>query len=62
MSAFKTWKVLYNADLVSHTEINVALLHELLSKAIRSEAGSIGYLVGEETTALEQTGIEDEAN
>lgn len=53
---FKTWDVTYTAKLVSHSNINVALLHELIDKAMRSEAGDIGYLVGNSETKLDQTG------
>jgi hypothetical protein len=57
---FKTWEVTYTAKLVSHTNINVTLLHELIDKAMRSEAGDIGYLVGDSQTKLDQTGGDDE--
>ena len=50
---FKTYKVTYTADLVSHGTINVTLLAELIDKALRAEAGSIGYLVGDSTTVLD---------
>ena len=59
MENFKTWDVTYTAKLVSHSNINVALLHELIDKAMRSEAGDIGYLVGASETKLDQTGGED---
>jgi maltose-binding protein MalE len=57
---FKTWDVNYTAKLVSHSNINVALLHELIDKAMRSEAGSIGYLVSDSHTKLDQTGGADD--
>ena len=60
MENFKSWDVTYTAKLVSHSNINVALLHELIDKAMRSEAGSIGYLVGDSQTKLDQTGGADD--
>ena len=60
MDNFKTWDVTYTAKLVSNSNINVSLLHELISKAMRSEAGDIGYLVGAEETRLDQTGGSEE--
>lgn len=60
MDEFRTWELTYTTKLVSHSNINVALIHELLDKAIRSEAGDIGYLVGITETTLNQTsGNED---
>jgi hypothetical protein len=50
MENFKTWQVNYTAELVSKHHINVALLHEIIAKALRDNAGSIGYLVGEDKT------------
>jgi hypothetical protein len=49
---FKTWQVTYTAELVSKHHINVALLHEIIAKALRDNAGSVGYLVGEDKTDL----------
>jgi hypothetical protein len=49
---FKTWEIIYNAKLVSTSHINVALLHEVISKALRDNAGAIGYLVGQDSTDL----------
>jgi hypothetical protein len=49
---FKTWDVIYNAKLVSNGHINVALIHEVIAKALRDNAGSIGYLVGQDSTDL----------
>jgi hypothetical protein len=54
MENFKTWQVTYTAELVSKHHINVALLHEIIAKALRDNAGSIGYLVGEDTTDLQE--------
>lgn len=50
---FKTYKVTYTAELVSHGTINVTLLAELIDNALRSEAGKIGYLVGDSRTVLD---------
>lgn len=55
---FKTWDVTYTAKLVSNGHINVALLHEVIAKALRDNAGAIGYLVGQDSTDL--TGGGDE--
>ena len=60
MDEFKTWDLTYTVTLVSHANINVALIHELIDKAIRSEAGDIGYLVGQGQTKLDQTGGKDD--
>jgi hypothetical protein len=49
---FKTWKLTYTAELVSTSDLNVSLLHEAIAKALRDEAGTIGYLVGSDTTDL----------
>jgi hypothetical protein len=49
---FKTWQVTYTAELVSKHHINVALIHEIIAKALRDNAGSIGYLVGDDETDL----------
>jgi len=49
---FKTWDLIYNAKLVSTGHINVALLHQVIAQAMRDNAGSIGYLIGEDSTDL----------
>jgi hypothetical protein len=49
---FKTWELIYNAKLVSTGHINVALLHQVIAQAMRENAGSIGYLIGEDSTDL----------
>jgi hypothetical protein len=49
---FKTWELIYNAKLVSTGHINVALLHQAIAKALRDEAGSIGYLITNDSTDL----------
>jgi hypothetical protein len=55
---FKTWQVTYTAELVSKHHINVALIHEIIAKALRDNAGSIGYLVGDDETELTGDGNE----
>jgi len=52
MENFKTWQVNYTAELVSKHHLNVALIHEIIAKALRDNAGSIGYLVGDDVTEL----------
>lgn len=54
MENFKTWELSYKAKLVSTGHLNVALLHEAIAKALRDQAGSIGYLVGEEWADLNE--------
>jgi hypothetical protein len=49
---FKTWELIYNAKLVSTSHLNVSLLHQAIAKAMRDQAGEIGYLVGEDSTDL----------
>jgi hypothetical protein len=49
---FKNWELIYNAKLVSNGNINVALLHEVIAQALRNNAGSIGFLVGQDSTDL----------
>ena len=56
MENFKTWQVNYTAELVSKHHLNVALIHEIIAKALRDNAGSIGYLVGEDATDLQEKG------
>jgi hypothetical protein len=56
MENFKTWQVTYTAELVSKHHINVALIHEIIAKALRDNAGSIGYLVGDDVTELNGDG------
>ena len=60
MENFKTWELTYKAKLVSTGHLNVALLNQAIAKALRDEAGAVGYLVGEEWTDLTQTN-EDKA-
>ena len=54
MENFKTWQVTYTAELVSKHHLNLALIHEIIAKALRDNAGSIGYLVGEDATELKE--------
>lgn len=54
MKTFKTWELSYKATLVSTGHLNVALLNQAIAKALRDEAGSVGYLIGEEWTDLNQ--------
>lgn len=55
MENFKTWELTYKTTLVSTGHLNPALLHEAIAKALRDQAGAVGYLVGEEWTDLNQT-------
>ena len=52
MNKFKSWELVYNAKLVSTGHINVALLHDVITKAMRDNAGSIGFLIDEDSTDL----------
>jgi hypothetical protein len=52
---FKTWQLTYKTNLVSTGHLNPSLLHEAIAKALRDQAGAVGYLVGEEWTDLTQT-------
>lgn len=52
MDKFKTSELIYNARLVSTCHINVALLHQVIAQAMRDNAGSIGYLIEEDSTDL----------
>lgn len=58
MDNFKTWELTYKATLVSTNHLNVALLHEVIAEALRDNAGSIGFLIGQDSTDL--TGGDDE--
>ena len=58
LKTFKNWELTYKAELISTGHINVSMLHEIIAKALRDNAGAIGYLVGNDTTDL--TGGEDE--
>jgi hypothetical protein len=61
MKTFENWKLTFTAELVSTGRINPAMLHELIENALRSEAGAIGYLVGESRMELNQTGDGDDS-
>ena len=52
LKTFNNWELFYNAKLVSTGHINVALLHQVIAQAIRDNAGSIGYLVVDDSTDL----------
>jgi hypothetical protein len=58
MKNFKTWQVNYTAELVSKHHLNVALIHEIIAKALRDNAGSIGYLIGDDAADLTGDGNE----
>jgi len=49
---FRNWELIYTAKLVSTSNINVALLHEVIAQALRDNAGSIGYLITDDATNL----------
>jgi hypothetical protein len=59
MENFKTWQVTYTAELVSKHHINVALLHEIIAKALQDQAGAVGYLIGDDAADL--TGDNDDS-
>jgi hypothetical protein len=59
MENFKTWELKYTAKLVSTGHINVALLHQAIAKALRDEAGSIGYLITDDSTDLTEGGTDE---
>ena len=52
MENFRNWELTYTAKLVSTSNINVALLHQVISQALRDNAGSIGYLITDDATDL----------
>jgi hypothetical protein len=49
---FKTWELTYTAKLVSTSHLNVSLLHQAIAKAMRDQAGEIGYLITDDSTDL----------
>lgn len=59
LKTFKNWELNYNAKLVSTEHINVALLHQAIAKALRDEAGSIGYLIADDSTDLIREGKDE---
>jgi len=61
MSNFTNWKLTFTADLVSKYSLegtSAGCIHENLAKALRREAGSMGYLIANEETRIDQEGEE----
>lgn len=57
MGTFKTWKLVFTAELVTTTSLdgqNSAIVHEALADALRKNAGYNGYLVANEETRIDQ--------
>jgi hypothetical protein len=52
MENFKTWRITYTAELVSKHHLNVAMLHEIIAKALQDQAGAVGYLIGDDASDL----------
>lgn len=52
MENFKTWRITYTAELVSKHHLNVAMLHEIIAKALQDHAGTVGYLIGDDAADL----------
>jgi hypothetical protein len=50
MENFKTWHLMYMADLVSTHHLNEAILHEIISKALQDKAGCFGYLIRDDVS------------
>ena len=62
MKTFKTWKLTFTAELVSNYPlegVSAACIHENLAKALRMEAGAIGYLIANEETRIDQEGNDE---
>ena len=59
MKTFKNWELTYSAKLVSTSNINVALLHQVIAQALRDNAGSIGYLIADDSTDLTGGGSDE---
>lgn len=60
METFKKWKLTFTADLVSNYPIDgtsSACIHENLAKALRKEAGDIGYLVANDETRIDHDNV-----
>ena len=57
--AFKTYKVTYEAELVSDGNLSSTWVHDVIVKAVRENSYG-GYIVINDTTKIEQTGGEDE--
>lgn len=56
MENLKNWQITYTAELVSKHHLNKAMLHEIISKALQNHAGSMGYLIGDDASDLQETG------
>lgn len=56
---FNTYKITYEAELVSNQTLTLSQIHEAIVKAVHDNANG-AYLVGNETTKMEQTGVDDE--
>ena len=57
MGTFKTWKLVFTAELVTTASLdgqNSAMIHEVLADALRKNAGYSGYLVANEETRIDQ--------
>lgn len=52
MENLKTWQITYTAELVSKHHLNVAMLHEIIAKALQDQAGAVGYLIGDDASDL----------
>jgi hypothetical protein len=52
MENLKTWRITYTAELVSKHHLNKAMLHEIIAKALQDNAGSVGYLIGDDAADL----------
>ena len=56
MEDLKTWQITYTAELVSKHHLNKAMLHEIIAKALQDNAGSVGYLIGDDASDLQEKG------
>jgi hypothetical protein len=52
MENLKTWRITYTAELVSKHHLNKATLHEIIAKALQDQAGTVGYLIGDDAADL----------
>ena len=57
--AFKTYKVTYEAELVSDGNLSSTWVHDVIVKAVRENSYG-GYIVTNDNTRIEQTGGDDE--
>ena len=55
---FKTYKVTYEAELVSDGNLSSTWVHDVIVKAVRENSHG-GYIVINDTTKIEQTGGEE---